>query len=218
MNPLFNMAKRQYELNEITAGPMWLQKRFNWNVAIVVEASELMDSLAWKWWKDGDIDLDNAQLECIDIWHFALSMALPSIGLHAAETELKDLYEQYRKKNAYFFKDLAIMKCLDIVHLVTRQERLDHSSGIYLLRLVSDLSMWLGINMDDIPKMYFGKSILNEFRQKNGYKDGTYKKIWKDGKEDNKVMMELAHNIDYNDEFGENLSKMLEDTYSSLSE
>ena len=78
MNPLFNMAKRQYELNEITAGPMWLQKRFNWNVAIVVEASELMDSLAWKWWKDGDIDLDNAQLECIDIcilhylWPFLL--------------------------------------------------------------------------------------------------------------------------------------------------
>lgn len=42
---------------------------------------------------------------------------------------------------------------------------------------------------------YFGKNALNQFRQDNGYKEGTYKKIWK-GKEDNVVMIEIISTIE----------------------
>ena len=40
-----------------------------------------------------------------------------------------------------------------------------------------------------------GKNILNVFRQNNGYKDGSYIKIW-NGKEDNEVMSEILNSND----------------------
>ena len=40
-----------------------------------------------------------------------------------------------------------------------------------------------------------GKNILNRFRQENGYKDGTYKKIW-NGEEDNEVLARLMLDMD----------------------
>ena len=35
--------------------------------------------------------------------------------------------------------------------------------------------------------------MLNRFRQNNGYKEGSYKKIW-NGREDNEVMSEILSN------------------------
>ena len=47
-------------------------------------------------------------------------------------------------------------------------------------------------------KKYIIKNVLNKFRQDNGYKEGTYKKIWKMGEdslEDNDVVfMHLKDN------------------------
>jgi uncharacterized protein with FMN-binding domain len=42
---------------------------------------------------------------------------------------------------------------------------------------------------EDVYRLYIGKNCLNQFRQDNGYKDGSYTKIW-DGKEDNVYMQE----------------------------
>ena len=45
----------------------------------------------------------------------------------------------------------------------------------------------------DLEKVFYGKNILNKFRQDHGYKDGTYKKMWLyNGKEveDNVVMID----------------------------
>ena len=44
-------------------------------------------------------------------------------------------------------------------------------------------------------RYYFGKNVLNKFRQDNGYKEGSYKKIWKI-KEDNVVMLEIVHQLE----------------------
>lgn len=44
-------------------------------------------------------------------------------------------------------------------------------------------------------RYYFGKNVLNKFRQDNGYKEGTYNKIW-NGKEDNVAMLEIVHQLD----------------------
>ena len=59
-------------------------------------------------------------------------------------------------------------------------------------------------SIDDIYSLYIGKNCLNQFRQDNGYKDGTYIKIW-DGEEDNIFM----HNA---------INKMQGITYSELYE
>ena len=39
------------------------------------------------------------------------------------------------------------------------------------------------------------KNVLNFFRQDNGYKDGSYIKLW-DGKEDNQHLVELTTELD----------------------
>ena len=44
-----------------------------------------------------------------------------------------------------------------------------------------------GLNLETLYRLYVGKNILNQFRQDNGYKDGSYIKVWA-GEEDNIVM------------------------------
>ncbi len=47
-----------------------------------------------------------------------------------------------------------------------------------------------GMDWNALYKSYVGKNVLNFFRQDNGYKDGTYIKIW-EGHEDNVVLATL---------------------------
>jgi hypothetical protein len=47
-----------------------------------------------------------------------------------------------------------------------------------------------GLDLDTLYRLYVGKNILNQFRQDNGYKEGTYVKVW-DGSEDNVVMKRI---------------------------
>ncbi len=68
----------------------------------------------------------------------------------------------------------------------------------------------------DVPtlyRLYVGKNILNQFRQDNGYKDGSYIKIW-NGEEDNVVMKRVWEE---NGELKpETLYKALEERYKAL--
>ena len=73
------------------------------------------------------------------------------------------------------------------------------------------LSIKCGINLEKLYKLYIGKNVLNKFRQDNGYKDGSYIKIW-NGKEDNEVLNEL---LDKNGNF-DYLYENLEKIYRSL--
>ena len=52
-----------------------------------------------------------------------------------------------------------------------------------------------GLSFSWLQKLYIGKNCLNQFRQDNGYKEGTYKKVW-NGSEDNVVMVELLKTIE----------------------
>jgi len=51
----------------------------------------------------------------------------------------------------------------------------------------------LGIDVEDLYKRYVIKNQLNTFRQKNGYKDGSYMKNW-GGVEDNVIAFEIMDN------------------------
>ena len=50
----------------------------------------------------------------------------------------------------------------------------------------------LGIDVEDLYKRYVVKNQLNTFRQKHGYKDGSYIKIWS-GVEDNVVAFDIMN-------------------------
>jgi hypothetical protein len=59
-------------------------------------------------------------------------------------------------------------------------------------------------------KLYVGKNVLNSFRQANGYKEGTYIKVWSTGKEDNEHLTEIMSYIDINS------PTIQEDVYQAL--
>lgn len=48
----------------------------------------------------------------------------------------------------------------------------------------------LGMDGDEMWDLYLKKNRLNQVRQKNGYRDGSYKKVDDSGKEDNYYLME----------------------------
>lgn len=67
----------------------------NYSRAMIHEAAELADSCDWKWWSDDPpIDLQNARVEVIDLWHFLISASMV-VGLTA-----DDVLDLYRQKHA----------------------------------------------------------------------------------------------------------------------
>lgn len=61
--------------------------------ALIQEACELRDSFQWKWWKKQDYNKQNAKVEVVDIFHFAISAA-QVLGMTP-----EDLLAAYEKKN-----------------------------------------------------------------------------------------------------------------------
>ncbi len=74
------------------------------------------------------------------------------------------------------------------------------------------LSGKIGMSYEELIKMYFGKAVLNDFRQANGYKNGTYVKSW-NGYEDNEVMLRIISTVDYSEEFNDYIYSTLTEEY-----
>ena len=66
------MLNLQDSINSVI-NPNWRDAKNPWYRAIWTECAELMDHIGWKWWKKQEIDIEQAQIELIDIWHFGLS-------------------------------------------------------------------------------------------------------------------------------------------------
>ena len=52
------------------------------------------------------------------------------------------------------------------------------------------------MSFDQLYRGYVGKNVLNFFRQDHGYKEGTYRKHWHDGREDNEHLVEALQSLD----------------------
>lgn len=66
----------------------------NYTRAMSQEIAELIDSVPWKWWaKYQKLDMQNARVEVVDLFHFLISLA-QTLGMSA-----DDVYEAYVKKN-----------------------------------------------------------------------------------------------------------------------
>jgi dimeric dUTPase (all-alpha-NTP-PPase superfamily) len=56
--------------------PNWVESRYPYLLAVVIEGAEAIEHHGWKWWKKQDKDVAQLQMELIDIWHFMLSELL----------------------------------------------------------------------------------------------------------------------------------------------
>jgi len=203
MNKIKQMLKLQQELNDATNGVGWENgvtkngKLINWKRCTYLECSELIDSYPWKHWKniDAEADFDNIKIEAVDIWHFIMSLALEeykvnSLGdIDILSSNIENLSNYSKFLNEVEETGRDYYQQIEIVeNLIARL--FDNSKIEMLIKAFFDVAMQSKLNLDSLYNLYIGKNILNKFRQDNGYKDGSYIKIW-NGREDNEVMQEI---------------------------
>ena len=71
-----------------------IQWTLNYTRAMSQELAELVDSVPWKWWaKYQKLDIQNAKIEVVDLFHFLVSLA-QTLGMSA-----EDVHQIYTKKN-----------------------------------------------------------------------------------------------------------------------
>ena len=182
------MLAMQDKLN-CTVNPNWLTAEYPWHRAMYAEAVEAMDHYGWKWWKDvGQYTMGQIQLELVDIWHFAMSSILAHQGGDIENSaDVITGYFQHLEDDPDVFGEITNVSTHQLFDLLAGSAALQrqlNGPAFNMLMKTFDLT-W-----DKLYAIYMGKNVLNMFRQANGYKEGTYKKMW-GGVEDNEVLESL---------------------------
>lgn len=125
------------------------------------------------------------KLEVVDIVHFALSIRLEQ------NQSLEDTAEVIAKdfENSMQAEDLSkTIECLALLTLTDQGAHFSFIAGIMKI---------LEMPFDELYEIYVGKNVLNIFRQDNGYKEGTYNKMW-NGREDNECLADIMKGLNGN--------------------
>jgi dimeric dUTPase (all-alpha-NTP-PPase superfamily) len=162
----------------------WQTQGYEWYRAIWVECAELLDHYGWKWWKKQTPDTEQVALELIDIWHFGLSILLQS----GAKPEL--IVAQIQNQLVIETTEKDFRLDLEKFAAATLGDQQFH------IALFGRLMAGIDMSFDQLYRGYVGKNVLNFFRQDHGYKDGTYRKHWHDGREDNEHLVEAVLSLD----------------------
>ena len=195
--------------------PEWIQARYPYLRAVAIEGAEAIEHHGWKWWKKQDKDLSQLQMELIDIWHFLLSEFLlrHEGNEHKALASLINHLEGISSGATLNFDNQHIQ--INSCDLVRKLELLIGTAvaGRIELSLFESIMVDCELSWTEMYCQYVGKNVLNIFRQDNGYKKGSYKKIW-GGKEDNEHLVEILNSLDSNSKvFREEIYSALEQSY-----
>ena len=196
--------------------PDWVHAGYPYLRAVVVEGAEAMEHKGWKWWKHQDCDLPQLQMELVDIWHFMLShVLLEQQGDEAASLEV--LLAAEPTQNVLFDGRQIELASLDLI------DKLELTIGLAVARrlslpLFASLLDDCGMSWEELYRQYVGKNVLNFFRQDHGYKEGSYRKLWDDGREDNEHLVDIMSGLDAaEDGFQHLLYDSLKDRYERSS-
>lgn len=167
----------------VRVNPGWRQANNAWYRAIWTECAEMLDHYGWKWWKHQKTDLDQVRLELVDIFHFAVSDYL----LRGADND--EVATRILGELADPGSIVDIPEAIESMAQSTITHKSMHFSEFAnVMRLIE-------MDFDQLYRLYVGKNVLNFFRQDNGYKEGSYVKIWQ-GREDNEHLSELLISLD----------------------
>jgi len=195
--------------------PNWVEARYPYLRAVVIEGAEAIEHHGWKWWKKQEKDLPQLQMELIDIWHFILSEILlrNQADQDKSLTALTDLLSDSSTLNVIHFDNQQFLITeLDLIAKFELLIALSVSRRIELA-LFASIMTDCEISWTELYCQYVGKNVLNMFRQDNGYKEGTYQKIW-NGREDNEHLVEIIDSLDSSQlEFKDEVYAALESAY-----
>lgn len=197
--------------------PDWVEARYPYLLAVVIEGAEAIEHHGWKWWKKQHKDLPQLQMELIDIWHFMLSEILlrndadeakAVVFLSNAIAESKQLESLYFDGKDYPLKELELLQQIELLIALAGARRIE-------VGLFSSIMSLCELDWNSLFSQYVGKNVLNVFRQDHGYKEGTYSKEW-NGQEDNEHLVEILNQLDPEIEsYTEHLYAQLELRYPS---
>lgn len=162
----------------------WQTQGYEWYRAIWVECAELLDHYGWKWWKKQSPDTEQVALELIDIWHFGLSILLQS------GKPIEEIVSLIEKQLVIHTDEKDFRLDLEKFVAATLGDREFH------IDLFGRLMAGINMSFEQLYRGYVGKNVLNFFRQDHGYKDGSYRKHWHDGREDNEHLVEAVLSLD----------------------
>ena len=200
---LREMLELQHAHNQ-QVHPQWDKQNYPFHRAIWTECAELLDHYGWKWWKRQEPDLVQVKLEIVDIWHFGLSMMI------VAEQNIDEVGRQMMLREG----DSSVVGPSFVTTVEALAQHALH--GSFDTNAFMDMMNTLPFPLQELYGIYKGKNVLNRFRQANGYKEGTYQKIWS-GREDNVHLAELVENLDpYQEEFLTELYQALDIRYRQL--
>ncbi|MED5385373.1 MAG: dUTP diphosphatase [Pseudomonadota bacterium] len=177
--------------------PNWITARYPYLRAVAIEGAEAIEHHGWKWWKKQDKDLSQLQMELVDIWHFILSEILlrnddnqltPLEYLLSALSDANSLQLIELDNTAYKLNETDLVTKLELLIAISIARRID-------LGLFESIMRDCELTWTDLFCQYVGKNVLNMFRQNNGYKEGTYRKMW-EGREDNEHLVEILESLD----------------------
>lgn len=175
------------DMFNIMVSPEWKTNRYPFYTAARVELVEAIDHIGFKWWKKQTPNMDQAFIELVDALHFVLSQCMAEIPEDTAEIiSRRIIWEFITDTDGDVVLDEVVEK--QPTHIVAAIDAMvTEMDSVYpwsdVNRLVQ-LAAMLGYSLRDLLSAYIQKGVLNIFRQKHGYKDGSYIKVW-NGQEDN---------------------------------
>lgn len=199
--------------------PDWRNAGYMWSDATMVETTELFDHLNWKWWKKykSEPDMGQVKMEAVDIWHFILSQYLELWkDSEEALAELIRVEWTQPVKAEIDQEEIKVgARTLQLVNIPSDALKEDPEVFDEVIAVFGHLLAELGMDLDDLYKLYVGKAKLNEFRWANDY-GGSYIKDWL-GQEDNQFLTELINSLHVNDfDFANDITKGLTKRYAEV--
>ncbi len=178
---IINMLELQDSINS-KVNQDWRNAGNEWYRAIWMEASEMLEHYGWKWWKKQEPEIMQVKLEVVDIVHFALSIRLQQ------NLSLDDTAEFIARDFENLMQAEDIRKSIECLALLTLTDQGAHFT------FIAGIMKYLDMSFDELYEIYVGKNVLNMFRQDNGYKEGSYNKIW-NGREDNEYLADIMKQL-----------------------
>lgn len=207
-NQMKLMLQMQHEMNTLIDAN-WVQNQNPFMLAAALEMGEAIEHYGWKWWKKQTPDMNQVKMEMADIWHFMLSQIYLDLQNCPNDIVINDFLDVPMNERAFnadtCIQDFKLLSDLNLMQLLMGSFTLSIVNVPVFLHLCNRF----GLSSEDLFKLYVGKNVLNEFRQHNGYKEGTYIKVWS-GKEDNEYLTDIMNNVKLDSE------NLKEDVYQAL--
>lgn len=203
------MVERQNSL-QLKVATDWVTKGWDFNMAALSEIAEFNKSYWMPWWSKSEQDLVNCRIELVDAWHFIMcDLIVANEGsVDGAAGAILDALNDVNQLDDEDYSDTV---------QVSKWVMIDLCDGNFSVTSFFALCQSIDFSFDELFALYMAKNALNGFRQKHGYKQGTYKKLWDGNREDNWFLTQWVSDKGAGEvPTMEQTEAWLEDTYAAM--